>query len=101
LPPAGAAQPFISEPLGANGVIRSGYVANLTIDVGAMPVTPAAQTCNGSTADAMSGYFAERHPDRIGITGQRAFAVATSATIFVMDDGTTIAPGMAGASAFR
>jgi hypothetical protein len=66
-----------------------------------MPVTPAAQTCNGSTADAMSGYFAERHPDRIGITGQRAFAVATSATIFVMDDGTTIAPGMAGASAFR
>ena len=101
LAPTGATQPFISEPLGANGVIRSGYVANLTIDVGAMPVTPAAQTCNGSTADAMSGYFAERHPDRIGITGQRAFAIATSATIFVMDDGTTIAPGMAGASAFR
>jgi prepilin-type N-terminal cleavage/methylation domain-containing protein len=101
LPPAGATQAFISEPLGANGVIRSGYVANLTADVGAMLVTPAAQTCNGSTGDAMSGYFAERHPDIIGITGQRAFAIATSATIFVKDDGTTIASGMAGASALR
>ena len=28
--PAGATQSFISEPLGANGVIRSGYFANLT-----------------------------------------------------------------------
>jgi prepilin-type N-terminal cleavage/methylation domain-containing protein len=101
LPPAGATQPFISEPLGANGVIRSGYVANLTSDVGAMMVTPAAETCNGSTADAMSGYFAERHPVSIGISGQRAFAIATSATIFVKEDGATIAPGMAGASALR
>ena len=41
-PPAGAAQSFISEPLGANGVIRSGYVANLTADIGATVVTPAA-----------------------------------------------------------
>jgi type IV pilus assembly protein PilA len=101
LPPAGATQSFISEPISANGVIRSGYVANLTPDVGAIVVTPAGQTCNGSTADAMSGYFAERHPDRIGITGQRAFAVATSATIYVKDDGTLIAPGMAGAGTLR
>jgi prepilin-type N-terminal cleavage/methylation domain-containing protein len=101
LPPAGATQSFISEPLGANGVIRSGYVANLTTDVGAMVVTPAARTCNGSTADAMSGYFAERHPERIGISGQRSFAVATSATVYVKEDGTLITPGMAGASALR
>ena len=66
-----------------------------------MMVTPAAETCNGSTADAMSGYFAERHPVSIGISGQRAFAIATSATIFVKEDGATIAPGMAGASALR
>jgi len=66
-----------------------------------MMVTPAAQTCNGSSADAMSGYFAERHPESIGFTGQRAFAIATSATIYVKDDGTLIAPGMAGASALR
>jgi prepilin-type N-terminal cleavage/methylation domain-containing protein len=101
LPPAGATQRFISEPLGANGVIRSGYVANLTADVGAKVVTPAAQTCNSAAADAVSGYFAERHPDRIGITGQRAFAIATSATIYMKDDGTLIAPGMAGAAALR
>jgi prepilin-type N-terminal cleavage/methylation domain-containing protein len=101
LPAAGATQAFISESLGANGVIRSGYVANLSADLGAAMVTPAAQTCNGSTGDAMSGYFAERHPNSIGISGERAFAIATGATIFVKDDGTTIAPGMAGASAMR
>jgi prepilin-type N-terminal cleavage/methylation domain-containing protein len=100
-PPAGSTQSFISEPLGANGVIRSGYVANLTPDVGAMVVTPAADTCNSSTADAMSSYFAERHPDRISITGQRAFAIATGGTIYYKDDGTLIAPGMAGASALH
>src|SRR5262245_12729704 len=97
-PPAGAAQSFISEPLGANGVIRSGYVANLIPDNGAMVVTPAALTCNGSAADAMSSYFAERHPDRISITGQRSFAVATGGTIYYKDDGSPIAPGMAGAT---
>ena len=101
LSPAGATQGFISEPLGANGVIRSGYVANLMPDLGAAMVTAAAQTCNGSTADAMSGYFAERHPNQIGFTGNRAFAIATSTTIYVRDDGTLIAPGMAGASALR
>jgi prepilin-type N-terminal cleavage/methylation domain-containing protein len=99
--PAGGTQGFISEPLGANGVIRSGYVANLTADIGAMVVTPAAGTCNASAADALSGYFAERHPNAIGITGQRSFAIATAATIYVKDDGTLIAPGMAGASALR
>jgi prepilin-type N-terminal cleavage/methylation domain-containing protein len=97
-PPAGSAQSFISEPLGANGVIRSGYVANLTPDVGATSVTAAADTCNSSAADALTGYFAERHPDSIGITGQRSFAISTPATIFVKDDGTLIVPGMAGAA---
>lgn len=100
-PPAGSQQSFISEPLGANGVISSGYVANLIADLGALVVTPAASTCNSSAADAMSGYFAERHPNGIGLTGQRSFAIATSATIYVKDDGTLIAPGMAGASALR
>jgi prepilin-type N-terminal cleavage/methylation domain-containing protein len=97
-PPAGSSQSFISEPLGANGVIRSGYVANMTADTAAMVVTAAADTCNSSVADAVSGYFAERHPDRIGITGQRSFAIATPATIYAKDDGTLIAPGMAGAT---
>jgi prepilin-type N-terminal cleavage/methylation domain-containing protein len=100
-PPAGATQSFISEPLGANGVIRSGYVANLAADLGAMVVTPAASTCNGSAADAMSSYFAERHPESISVTGQRSFAIATGGTIYFKDDGTIIAPGMVGATALH
>jgi type IV pilus assembly protein PilA len=99
--PGGSTQSFISEPLGANGVVRSGYVANLQADLATAIVTMAANTCNGSAADAMSGYFAERHATQIGITGQRSFAIATSATIYVREDGATIAPGMAGASALR
>jgi prepilin-type N-terminal cleavage/methylation domain-containing protein len=101
LPPAGSNQSFVAEPIGANGVIRSGYVANVSPDVGSTVITPAADTCNASTQDAMSGYFAERHPDRIGITGQRSFAIATQATIYVNDDGSIIAPGMAGATTLR
>lgn len=99
--PAGSTQSFISEPLGANGVIRSGYVANLTADLGAMIVTPAANTCNASAAPAMSGYFAERHPSQISITGQRSFAISTGGTIYYKDDGTVIAAGMAGTQALR
>ncbi len=101
LPPTGSNQAFVSEPIGANGVIRSGYVANLTPDIGATVVTSAVDTCNSSTQDAMSGYFAERHPDRVGITGQRSFAIATAATIYVKTDGSIIAPGMAGAMVLR
>jgi prepilin-type N-terminal cleavage/methylation domain-containing protein len=100
-PAAGATQSFISEPLGANGVIRSGYVANVSADVGATVVTVAASTCNASAADAMSGYFAERHPNAIGISGQRSFAVSTAATLYVREDGALIAPGMAGATVLR
>jgi prepilin-type N-terminal cleavage/methylation domain-containing protein len=99
-PPAGATQSFISAPLGANGIIRSGYVANLSADLGATVVTPAARTCNGS-ADAMSSYFAERHPASISLTGQRSFAIATGGTIYFKDDGTIIAPGMVGATALH
>ena len=98
-PPAGSQHSFISETLGANGVIRSGYFANLSADLGATVVTAAGNTCNASAADAVSGFFAERHPNDIGITGQRSFAIATSATIFFKHDGTLITPGMSGASA--
>jgi prepilin-type N-terminal cleavage/methylation domain-containing protein len=101
LPPAGATQSFITEPLGANGVIRSGYVANLSADTGALLVTAAAATCNSSTADAVSAFFAERHPQSISLTGQRSFAMATSGTIYMRVDGVTITPGMAGTTVLR
>jgi hypothetical protein len=99
--PVGASQSFISEPIGANGVIRSGYVANLSADLGAMVITPRRTPATGRHADAMSVYFAERHPDRIGLTGQRSFAIATGGTIYVKDDGTMIALGMVGALTLR
>jgi prepilin-type N-terminal cleavage/methylation domain-containing protein len=101
LPPAGATQSFITEPLGANGVVRSGYVANLSADTGALLVTAAAATCNSSTADAVSAFFAERHPQSISLTGQRSFAMATSGTIYMRVDGVTITPGMAGTTVLR
>jgi type IV pilus assembly protein PilA len=101
LPPTGSNQSFVSEPLGGNGVIRSGYVANLSPDIGASVVTAAADTCNNSTAPAVSGYFAERHPVSISLSGQRSFAVSAGGTIYVRDDGVTIVPGMAGASPLR
>jgi prepilin-type N-terminal cleavage/methylation domain-containing protein len=100
-PPTGTTESFISGPLGTNGVSQSGYIANVSADVGATMITPAANTCNASAADAMSSYFAERHPIGIGVTGQRSFAIATSGTIYFKDDGSIIAPGLAGATALR
>jgi prepilin-type N-terminal cleavage/methylation domain-containing protein len=100
-PPAGTTESFISKPLGANGVSQSGYVANVSPDIGAIMVTPAASTCNASSADAMSSYLAERHPIGIGITGERSFAIASSGTIYFRDDGAIIMPGMVGATALR
>ena len=60
-PPAGATQSFISEPLGANGVIRSGYVA-VSPDLGAMVVTPAPDLQRSARRDVR--LFRERHPNR-------------------------------------
>src|SRR5213595_642830 len=60
--PAGSTQGFISPDLYTNGVIKSGFIVTLSADVSAVTVTPAASTCNASTADAVSAYFAEAHP---------------------------------------
>ena len=71
---------------------------NVSADVGAIIVTPAAMTCNGSALDAMSGFFAEAHPTAAGISGQRAFAIDSRGSIYANFSGVAIAPGMAGAS---
>ena len=101
LPPAGSTQGFIPEPLSTNGTLRSGYVANVSADAGATIVVPAAATCNSSAAPAMSTFFAEGHPQSIGMSGQRSFALSTRGAIFFRDDGVPIAPGMAGAFVLR
>jgi type IV pilus assembly protein PilA len=101
LPPAGSTAGFISPDLSTNGVVKSGYLVTLAADTSAVVVTPAAQTCNGASAAAVSSYFAEAHPVTIGSTGQRSFGTDTRATIYFNSAGTTIAAGMAGASVLQ
>ena len=97
----GSSQGFISPDLSTNGVIKSGFVVNLAADTSAVTVTVAASTCNGSTADAVSAYFAEAHPVTVGSTGQRSFATDSRGTIYFLNTGATIAAGMAGASVLQ
>jgi len=97
-PPSGSNQGFISPDLSSNGVVKSGYIVNVTADASAVTVMAAANTCNAAAADTVTAYFAEAHPITVGATGQRSFATDSRATIYFLNNGTTITPGMAGAS---
>ena len=99
--PTGSVQGFISPDLATTAVIKSGYEVNVSADDSAATITPASKTCNGSAAAAVSSYFAEAHPVSVGSTGQRSFATDTRGTIYFMNDGSTIAPGMSGASVLQ
>lgn len=101
LPPTGSSAGFISPDLSTNGVAKSGFIVNLVADTSAAIVTVASKTCNGSTQDAMSAYFAEAHPVTVGSTGQRSFATDTRGTIYFNNPGVTINPGMAGATVLQ
>ena len=81
-PPAGSTSAFISPDLNLNGVQKSGYLVNIGPGVAAADITVAANTCNGSGANAVSGYFGEAHPVTIGTSGQRSFGTDTRSTIF-------------------
>src|ERR671935_61740 len=70
-------------------------------ETSAVTVTTAASTCNVASADAVSSYFAEDHPVTVGSTGQRSFATDTRGTIYFLNNGNTIAAGMAGASVLQ
>jgi prepilin-type N-terminal cleavage/methylation domain-containing protein len=100
-PAVGSATLFISPDVPANGVLKSGYVMNVSADVPTAVVTPSAKTCNAAAQDAVSGYFAEAHPVQTGISGQRSFATDARAALYQNYDGTIITPGMAGASPMR
>ncbi|MGC4084605.1 MAG: prepilin-type N-terminal cleavage/methylation domain-containing protein [Vicinamibacterales bacterium] len=95
-PPTGSVAGFVSPDLYGTPSTKSGYVMNLVPAPTAVTVTLAANTCNGSTNDAVSEYLAEAHPLTVGVTGQRAFATDTIGTLFFNISGATIAPGMAG-----
>ena len=92
---------FSSPDVAANGVSKSGYIMNASADVSATTVTPAAMNCNASAQDAMSSYFAEAHPQSIGVSGQRSFATDARGSLYFTSDGSIVAPGMAGASVLR
>ena len=96
--PTGSTAGYISPDLATNGVIKSGYVVNVAADTGAATVLTASGTCNGATNNTVSSFFAEDHPANVGSTGQRSFATDTRGTIYALNSGTTIAPGMAGAA---
>lgn len=99
--PPGSSQGFISPDLSMSGVIKSGYVVNLSADASASVMLPAASTCNNSSSDAVSSYFAEAHPAAVDSTGQRSFATDSRGTIYFQRSGATIASGMAGASVLQ
>jgi type IV pilus assembly protein PilA len=99
--PSGSNAGFISPDLSTNGVTKSGYSVTLSKDTGASVITLASKTCNSSTSDAVSAYFAEAHPINVGSTGQRAFGTDTRGTIYFNNSGTTVPAGMAGASVLQ
>ncbi len=100
-PPTGSTAGFISPDLSTNGVTKSGYVVTVSKDTGAATITVASKTCNASTSDAVSAYFADAHPVTVGSTGQRAFATDTRGTIYFNNSGATVAAGMSGASVLQ
>ena len=60
-----------------------------------------AATCNGSSADAMSGFVAERHPLAVSETGVRSFAIDTQGTMYMRQDGAAIDDALGGTTVFQ
>jgi type IV pilus assembly protein PilA len=87
---------FIQEPYTSNGVKQQGYEASIMAADGATTLLDAARTCNGSAADAMTGFVAERHPISVGETGQRSVAIDTQGTMYARNDGATIDNALSG-----
>jgi type IV pilus assembly protein PilA len=81
-PPRSGGPAFVSEDLSRNGVEKSGYRLRVEPGRGASRVTAAAATCNGSSADAVSAYFAVAEPVTFGQTGSRYFATDSMGAIF-------------------
>ncbi len=76
-PPAGTNAPFVSADLARNDIEKSGYIFNVTRDQSpiASDVGTAAATCNGSSGQPASSYFATAEPVNPGSTGTRYFAI--------------------------
>jgi len=99
LAPAGGTG-FISPDLAVNGVTKSGYTVTVAAGTGSAAVTPAASTCNTSSAAAVSTFFAKTDPATLGGTGTRYFGTDTRGTIF-QDTAATLAEPLATAGTVK
>jgi prepilin-type N-terminal cleavage/methylation domain-containing protein len=81
--PANTSAGFISPDLNANGVTKSGYTVSVGADAGTgvQDISSAAASCNASTTQPKSSYFASANPLNTG-TGTRYFGTDTRGTIF-------------------
>ena len=99
--PPGTTVGFVSDPYVANGIVQQGYYANLMAGDGAAKVLDADDTCNGSTDDPMTRFVAERHPQNVGATGVRSFAIDTQGTMYMRMDGVDIDNAVTGAQVYQ
>ena len=92
LPPTGSTQGFISPDLKADPSIKSGYEVELAADANpdTQDISTPSATCNASTGQPVSSYFAKADPITPGGTGTRYFATDTRGSIF-QDTTATIA----------
>jgi hypothetical protein len=101
-PPGWRSHGFIRPDLRSNGVIWSGYIIALTKNAasGVTDVGSLAATCNGSTSQPASSYFASAVPVAVGSTGQRSFATDSRGTIYFVNSGVAIANPIPAAASF-
>jgi prepilin-type N-terminal cleavage/methylation domain-containing protein len=90
--PANSTQGFISPDLYSNGVVKSGYTVALAKETGAVDIGTGATTCNASTGNPASSYFANADPVTAGGTGTRYFGTDTRGTIFFSTTATLVNP---------
>jgi prepilin-type N-terminal cleavage/methylation domain-containing protein len=95
IPPTAGGDPFIGADLGANGIVKSGYLITLAPGTNSAAVGLAANTCNGT--NSFSTYHATATPAIPGQSGTRAFATNNSGAIFQNFTGAAIPVTMAGA----
>ena len=91
-PPTGSTQGFISPDLKTDPSVKSGYTVALEADAnaGTQDIGTPSATCNASTGQPASSYYANADPITPGGTGTRYFATDTRGSIF-QDTAATIA----------
>ncbi len=92
-PPAGSPHAFISPDLAFDPAIKSGYTVTVAMEAvpDAFVVLAPGQSCNASAAATVTSYWASAVPLRVGITGQRSFAIDRSGALYQDVTGTPIA----------